>query len=100
MLNILLSQVLSVPCEWMFSGTKQIAVNHWACLDSKVFEKLTIMGSAWEPGLYDAAAWNTLQVEEIDLLKFEEMLIDDVDTIKWDKLVNNMEWDDSFELEV
>jgi hypothetical protein len=27
-----------------------------ARLGSKVFEELTIMGSAWGPGLYDAAA--------------------------------------------
>ena len=71
-----------------------------ACLGSKVFEELTIMGSAWGPGLYDAAAWNVLQVEEVDLLKFEEMLVDDVDTVEWDKSVDDMEWGDSFELEV
>ena len=91
----------------MFSGTKQIAVDRRARLGSKVFEELTIMGSAWGPGLYDAAAWNAAQVEEVDLLEFEEMLvefkemlIDDDDTVEWDKLVDDEAWGDPFELEV
>jgi hypothetical protein len=72
----------------MFLGTKQIAVDHRACLGSKKFEELTIMGSAWGPGLYDAAAWNSAQVEEVtsSLLEFEEMLINDVDIVKWDEI--------------
>jgi hypothetical protein len=83
----------------MFSGTKQIADDRRAHLGSKVFE-LTIMGSAWGPGLYDAAAWNAMQVEEVDLLKFEEMLVDDADIVEWDKFNDDVAWGDSFELEV
>ena len=74
----------------MFSGTKQIATDRWSRLGSKVFEELTIMGSAWGPGIYNATAWNTMQVEE--------MLADDVDTVEWDK-VHDVDWDD-FELQV
>jgi hypothetical protein len=84
----------------MFSGTKQIADDRRACLGSKVFEELTIMGSAWGPGLYDAAAWNAMQVEGVDLLEFEEMLVDDADIVEWDKFDDNVAWGDSFELEV
>jgi hypothetical protein len=84
----------------MFSGTKQIADDHRARLGSKLFEELTIMGSAWRPGLYDAAAWNAMQVEEVDLLKLEEMLVDDADLVEWDKFDDNVAWGDSFELEV
>jgi hypothetical protein len=84
----------------MFSGTKQITDDRRARLGSKVFEELTIMGSAWGPGLYDAAAWNAMQVEEVDLLEFEEMLVDDADIVKWDKFDNDVAWGDSFELEV
>jgi hypothetical protein len=39
-----------------------------------------------------------MQVEEVSLLDFEEMLADDVDTVEWDK-VHNIDWND-FELEV
>ena len=83
----------------MFSGTKQIADDCRARLGSKVFEELTMMGSAWGPGLYDATAWNAMQVEEVDLLEFEEMLVNDADTVEWDKF-DDVGWDDSFELEV
>jgi len=84
----------------MFSGTKQIAIDRRARLGSKVFEQLTIMGSAWGPGIYDAAAWNAMQVEEVSLLNFdfEEMLADDVDTVEWDK-DEDMD-SDCFEFEV
>ena len=82
----------------MFSGTKQIATDRRSRLGSKVFEELTIMGSVWRPGIYDTAAWNAMQVEEVSLLDFEEMLADDVDTFEWDK-VHDMDWND-FEIEV
>ena len=35
----------------------------------------------------------------VSLLEFEEMLIDDVDAIEWDKSVDDVNWDE-FELEV
>ena len=97
-LDVLPSQASSVPCEQMFSGTKQIATDCQSCLGSKIFEELTIMGSAWGLGIYDAAAWNAMQVEEVNLLDFEEMLADDVDMVEWDK-IHDVDWDD-FELEV
>ena len=83
----------------MFSGTKQIATDRRSRLGSKVFKELTIMGSAWGPGIYDAAAWNAMQVKEVNLLDFEEMLVDDVDIVEWDKVHDMVDWDD-FELEV
>jgi hypothetical protein len=66
----------------MFSGTKQITTDRQSHLGTKVFEELAMMGSAWGPGIYDAAAWNTMQVEEVNLLNFKEMLADDVDMIE------------------
>ena len=74
----------------MFSGTKQIATDRRSCLGTTVFEELTMMGSAWGPGIYDAAAWNAMQVEE--------MLADDADVVEWDKVIDT-DWND-FELEV
>ena len=78
----------------MFSGTKQIATDRRACLGDKPFEELTIMKSAWGPDIYDAAAWNSAQVEEIGLADFQEMLIDDSDAVEWDKALSTNEWDD------
>ena len=94
-LNILPSQALSVPCEWLFSGTKQIADDCQSWLGSKVFEELAIMESAWGPELYDFAAWNTAQVEEV-LLDYEELLFDDIDAFEWEKELDF----DNFELEL
>jgi len=82
----------------MFSGTKQIATDRRSRLGTKVFEELTMMGSAWGPGIYDVAVWNAMQVEEVNLLDFEEMLADDVDTVEWDKVID-ADWNE-FELEV
>jgi hypothetical protein len=84
-----------VPCERLFSGTKQIEDDRRSRLGSRVFEELAIMGSAWGPELYDFAAWNAAQVEEV-LLDYEEMLLDDADAFEWEK---ELDFDD-FELEL
>ena len=54
------------------------------------------MGSAWGPELYDFAAWNTAQVEEV-MLNYEEMLLDDTDVLEWEKEDLDLE---DFELEL
>ena len=41
-----------------------------------------------------------MQVEEVNLLEFKEMLIDDADIVEWDKFDDDTGWNDSFELEV
>jgi hypothetical protein len=69
----------------MFSGTKQIAVDRRASLGPVLFEELVILKSGWGPELYDMAAWNALQVEEVDHFDFEELLLDDADGTAWDK---------------
>jgi len=57
-----------------------------ARLGSQVFEELVIMNLAWGPELYDMAAWNTTQVEEVNsLFDFKEMLVEDADCLAWDK---------------
>ena len=84
-LNILPSQASSVPCEQLFSGSKQIATDCHVCLEPAVFEELVIMRSAWGPDLYDMAAWTTSQVEEVDFFEFEEMLVDDDECLAWEK---------------
>ena len=83
-LDVLLSQASSVPCERLFSGSKQIATDRQARLGSEVFEELVIMSSAWGPDLCDMAAWNDSQVEELTLVDFEEMLVDNTECLAWD----------------
>jgi hypothetical protein len=74
----------------LFSGTKQTATDRRASLGPVVFEELTIMDSAWKSGLYDVAALNSTQVEEVDLpdLEYEQMLVDDDEFDKWVRTVN------------
>jgi hypothetical protein len=69
----------------MFSGSKQIATDRRACLGSTVFEELVIMKSAWGPDIYDMAAWNAAQIDEVISFDFEEMLEEDKECEAWDK---------------
>ena len=47
-----------------------------------------MMKSAWGPGLYDGAAWNAAQVEQVDnIFDFEEMLVDDADLLEWELVI-------------
>jgi len=86
------AQASSVPCERLFSRSKQIATDRRACLGPQVFEELVIMKSAWGPELHDMAAWSAAQVEEISLFDFEEMLAEEVECTAWDN-----ELQDSFD---
>jgi len=92
-LDVLPSQASSVPCERLFSGSKQVATDCRACLGPVVFEELTITKSAWGPGLGDIAAWNAAQTEEIAIFDFEQMLVDDVDLEKWDESLPGLDSD-------
>jgi len=85
-LHVLPSQVSSVLCKWLFLDSKQITIDHWACLGSTVFEELVIMGSAWRPDLYDMAAWTAFKQEEVEpFLNFKEMLDNDNASLAWEK---------------
>ena len=69
-LDVLPSQASSVPCERLFSGTKQIATDCRASLGLVIFEEVTITKSAWGPGLGDVVAWNAVQMEEVGNFDF------------------------------
>ena len=84
-LDVLPSQASPIPCEQLFSGTNQIAVNCHACLGMGVFKALVIMGSAWRPDIYDMAAWTSSQEEEVDFFDFKMMLVDDAEMVAWEK---------------
>lgn len=88
-LDVLPSQASSVACERIFSGSKQIATDRRSRLGQTLFEKLVIMKSAWGPDLCNMAAWNTVQVEDVDscdLLYFEDMLADDIECAAWEDI--------------
>ena len=76
-----LSAQASVPCEQLFSDSKQIVTDRRASLGPVVFEEPVIMKSVWGPDLYDMAAWTASQVEEVDQFDFEEL--EDADLSAW-----------------
>ncbi|KIL56845.1 hypothetical protein M378DRAFT_88744, partial [Amanita muscaria Koide BX008] len=86
-LNVLPVQASSVPCERLFSGSKQTASDRRARLGSDRFEELQLMKFAWRRNLTDIAAWNSQQVEEVDLdiADFQELLREEEDSLKWDR---------------
>ena len=43
------------------------------------------MKHAWGPSIYDVAAQNAAQVDEINLIDFEQMLIEEGEMVDWDK---------------
>jgi hAT family C-terminal dimerisation region len=84
-LDVLPCQASSVPCERLFSGTKQIATDRRAALGPVVFEELAIMNSAWGIDLCDIGAWNAAQEEEVGIpvFEYEQILLDDVELEEW-----------------
>ena len=91
-LDVLPVQASSVPCECLFSSCKQTATDRWAHLGADKFEQLQLMKSAWHQDLVNFAAWNTRQVEDIDLdtdskdLKvYEALLWEDGEIATWNK---------------
>jgi hypothetical protein len=61
---------LSVPCERLFSASKQTADDRRARLGAERFEELQIMKFAWRNTVPDLAAWNSVNVENVDLEDF------------------------------
>ena len=47
------------------------------------------MKFAWKDTIQDFAAWNAVQVEEVDMGEFEELLADDVAAAAWDEELGN-----------
>jgi hypothetical protein len=74
-LDVLPCQASSVPCECLFSASKQAADDHWASLGAKCFEELQVMKFAWRRDFTDVTAWNSSQLEKVDLDEYHEMLV-------------------------
>lgn len=83
-LDVLPAQASSVPCERLFSGAKQIAVDRRSRLGADLFEKLQMMKYAWRDSMTDLAAWNSAQVEEVSLEEYKDFLAADKEIDTWD----------------
>ncbi|RDB30355.1 hypothetical protein Hypma_007292 [Hypsizygus marmoreus] len=73
-LDILPVQASSVPCERLFSASKPIADERRAHLGSRRFEELLLMKFTWRNSIADLAAWNSSQIEEVNLEEFKDLL--------------------------
>lgn len=92
-LDILPCQELSVPCECLFSVSKQTADLHRSSLGVKHFEKLQIIKFAWRRDLPDHVAYNWAQVEEVQLGEYSDILEADGISAEWDmKIIDDMKF--------
>lgn len=83
-LDVLPCQASSVPCERLFSASKQTADVRRASLGAKRFEELQVMKFAWRQNVTDLAAWNSAQVEEIELDEYSELMEAEELAAEWD----------------
>jgi hypothetical protein len=84
-LDILPCQASLVPCERLFSASKQTADLCQSSLGVKQFEELQIMKFAWCRKILDNAEQNWAWVEEIQLGEYSEFLEADETSAEWDK---------------
>jgi hAT family C-terminal dimerisation region len=83
-LDVLPIQASSVPCEHLFSSSKQVATDRRACLGSKRFEEILMMKSVWHGSIADWASIYSNQVEEVDLVDYKDLLQADMRVQAWD----------------
>ena len=81
-------QASSVPCEHLFSASKQTAEHQRASLGADQFEELQIMKFACPKNVTDLTIWNSGQIEEVDLDEFKEMHNADKSTVEFNKMVD------------
>ena len=43
------------------------------------------MRSAWKDNIFDLVAWNSQQVEDMDVSEYVELLFEDIATAEWEK---------------
>ena len=71
-LDMLPCQASSVPCERLFSASKQTATDLCAWLGAQWFEELQLMKYAWKQSVIDFAECNSALVE-ICLMEYEDL---------------------------
>lgn len=83
-LDVLPCQASSVPCERLFSASKQTADLRRSSLGAKRFEELQVMKFAWRKDLPDYAAQNWAHVEDMQLEEYIEILDADEISVEWE----------------
>ena len=82
-LDILPCQASSVPCEQLFSASKQTAEDRRASLGAQQFEELQVMKFAWHKNINNFTAWNSAQIEEVHLNEYWEMFDEDESAVEF-----------------
>lgn len=92
-MDVLPTPASSVPCERLFSAAKEIADDRRSRLGSKKFEELQVMKFAWRNNIPNLAAWNSNEVEDIDIAitDFTTLLSDDNWQAEFDGLAGVIE---------
>ena len=96
-LDILPIQASSVPCEHLFSSSKQVVMEHQSHLGSDHFEELLIMKSMWHGTISNWAAINSEGIEQVDLVEYEELLDADIQACMWDDEDKELIFESDFE---
>jgi hypothetical protein len=94
-IDVLACQASSVPCEHLFSASKQTADVWRASLGAKRFEELQVMKFTWRQNIVDLAAWNSGQVEVVDLDECSERLEAEEQDMEWESLLEDDQFDDA-----
>lgn len=83
-LDILPSQVSSVPCERVFLSSKHTATDQCARLKVETFKELQILKAEWRSSIVDLSKINSDVVEEVLNLDFEGLVLEDEELAQWD----------------
>jgi hypothetical protein len=83
-LDVLPCQVSSVPCECLFSASKQTANLRRSSLGAERFKELQVMKFAWCKDLPDFAAQNWAHIEDMQLEEYVEILGADEISVEWE----------------
>jgi hypothetical protein len=83
-LDVLPCQASSVPCEHLFSASKQTADLRRASLGAKWFEELQIIKFAWHKHIPNCAAQNQAQIEEVQLGEYRKILEAEESLPEWE----------------
>ena len=84
-LDVLPCPASSVPCECLFSASKQVVTERRSCLGSDQVKQLLVMNSAWNGTLVDWATKNSDMVEEVGINEFCDFLQANIDAEVWEK---------------
>ncbi|KAF8696454.1 hypothetical protein AX14_001593 [Amanita brunnescens Koide BX004] len=83
-LDVLPCQASSVPCERLFSSSKQVAMERRSSLGADLLEQLLVMKSIWQRDIVDWSVVNSGMVEEVHVKEYGDMLQADEEAKEWE----------------